>query len=269
MATLAVCSWSLTPASPEELAHRLKSLGIPQTQLALVPCCRDAAWHDAVARLRGAGIGIVSGMMAFAGEDYSTLESIALTGGVRLDERWSENLDRAFACAELAAKSGIELVTFHAGFIPHESGALRQRMLDRLRTIADIFGQRAIGLALETGQESAVTLASALDELDRPSVGVNFDPANMLLYGMGDPVEAIALLAPRVRQVHIKDARRSESAGQWGDELPVGTGQVRWEEFLPLATGIDLVIEREAGNARDSDIVRARDLVRRLVPTIR
>ncbi len=268
MATLAVCSWSLKPKSPRELANRLKSLDVPRVQLALVPCFTDPAWRDAVDALRGDGIAIVSGMLAFAGEDYSTIESITATGGVRPDVQWSENLDRAFACAAFAERSGIDLVTFHAGFIPHEAGPLRRVMLDRLRTVADLFAQRGVTLALETGQETATTLRHALDELDRPGVGVNFDPANMILYGKGDPVEAIELLASRVRQVHVKDACATTTPGTWGRELPVGDGQVAWEPFLALTQGVNLVIEREAGACRDEDIARARDLVRRLVPTI-
>ncbi len=269
MAKLAVCSWSLRPASPAELIKRLVSLGIPRVQLALIPCVEEAAWEGAIAELRAGGIEIVSGMLAMAGEDYSTLASIAQTGGVRSDRHWGCNLDCAFATADLAERSGISLVSFHAGFLPHPpSDPLRATMLDRLRTIADLFASRGVALALETGQESATTLVEALTELDRPSVGVNFDPANMILYGMGDPIEAIERLAPWVRQVHIKDAIGSREPGTWGTETPVGKGSVKWREFLPRTAGVDLVIEREGGSCRDEDILAARDLVRGLVPTL-
>ena len=106
-------------------------------------------------------------------------------------------------------------------------------------------------------------------------MGVNFDPANMILYGMGDPLEAIELLAPWLRQVHIKDAIATKNPGTWGTEVPVGTGSVPWPSFLTSVSriqiggeGIDLIIERESGACRDEDIVRARDLVRELVHTI-
>ncbi|MSR28256.1 MAG: sugar phosphate isomerase/epimerase [Phycisphaerales bacterium] len=269
MAKLGVCSWSLAPRDPQEIAARLKSLGIPRVQLALVPCMESAAWRGGIDFLRGEGIEILSGMLAFAGEDYTTLESIARTGGVRSDQHWARNLDRALSIADLAEQSGIPLVTFHGGFLPHGRDiAVRASMLDRLRTVADIFAARGVAIALETGQESAATLLAALEELDRPGVGVNFDPANMILYGMGDPVEAIEQLAPRLRQVHIKDACATEVPGRWGTEVPVGEGQVRWREFLALALGVDLVIERESGSGCNQDLVRARDLVRGLVPTI-
>jgi sugar phosphate isomerase/epimerase len=93
-------------------------------------------------------------------------------------------------------------------------------------------------------------------------VGVNFDPANMLLYGSGEPIEAMKLLLPFVKQAHIKDARRASQPGIWGEEVPVGTGEVDWPTFLKvLANGGfsgNLIIEREAGDARVADCIQAK-----------
>jgi len=87
----------------------------------------------------------------------------------------------------------------------------------------------------------------------------------MLLYGMGEPVEALRKLAPHVRQVHIKDARRTKVAGTWGEEVPVGTGEVDWKAFFGVIAerklSVDLMIEREAGTDRCGDIALARKLV--------
>ena len=103
MRTLAVCSWSLRPESPDLLADALGRVGIDAVQLALVPCVEQpAAWAGAVDRLRMRGIRTVSGMLATVGEDYSTLETIAATGGVRPAATWPRNLELAKATAELA-----------------------------------------------------------------------------------------------------------------------------------------------------------------------
>ena len=112
---------------------------------------------------------------------------------------------------------------------------------------------------------SGADVAWITDELDRPDAGVNFDPANMILYGMGDPVDALRRLAPRVRQVHVKDARAARMPGTWGEEVRVGTGEVDWPAFFGVlragAPHVDLMIEREAGEDRVGDILRARELV--------
>lgn len=266
--SLAVCSWSLRPASPADLVAKLAECGINRVQLALGPI-RQAAWdeRETAARLHDAGIRIVSGMMATAGEDYSTLDSIRVTGGIRPDETWARNLASADQEAKLAARLGIELVTFHAGFIPHDPSHHEWPILiERLRTIADRFAHHGIRLGLETGQESAASLKSALEAVQRPSVGVNFDPANMILYGMGDPVDAIRQLADRVFQIHIKDAVRTNTPGTWGEEAPAGTGEVDWDAFFEVVRerlpDRNLVIEREAGEERVEDVRSAARMVR-------
>jgi sugar phosphate isomerase/epimerase len=261
-----VCSWSLRPEHPEHLLELLSPIGISRIQLALVPCVEAPAWRDAVRMLRARGLTIASGMLATVGEDYTTLDSIARTGGVRPDATWPATRSLAASVAALAGAESIGLVTFHAGFIPHHAGPERSMMVTRLREVADLFHAAGVAVAFETGQESATTLADALREIDHPAVGVNFDPANMILYGMGDPVTAVATLGPWIRQVHIKDAVPAARSGEWGQEVQVGTGAVRWPAFMDALRGLgrplDLVIEREAGAARSGDVRVAMDRLR-------
>ncbi len=258
--SLGVCSWSLRPASPADLVERVSACGLKAVQLGLEPI-RSGAWdlHETSEALADARIEILSGMLETEGEDYSTLETIKTTGGLRPDGVWDANLERAQQVAWIAEALGMELVTFHAGFIPHDAGdPERATMVERVRTVADIFADHGVRLGLETGQESAETLVELLDELDRKNVGVNFDPANMILYGMGDPIAALRTLLPRVVQVHLKDATATATPGTWGDEVPVGTGDVDWHAFGDVLGSagrpIDVLFEREAGEQREHDI---------------
>jgi len=266
---IGVCSWSLCPSGPDDLVGKVRACGLSVVQLALDPI-REARWDESRTRqlLWDAGIAVASGMMAMAGEDYSSLESIRETGGVRSDRHWRANLDAARRNADLTHRLGITLVTFHAGFLPHdESDPLRALMLERLGAIADVFGAAGVRVGFETGQETAGTLLDVLDDLDRANVGVNFDPANMILYGMGDPVEALRELADHVMQLHIKDAVPSRQPGSWGTETPAGRGAVNWDRCFALIRemppAVGLMIEREGGQNRIEDIRAARDLVRR------
>ncbi len=272
---VAVCSWSLRPESPEHLVAQARAAGVMRVQLALDPLVRDE-WsvERTVAALDGAGIEVVSGMIGFAGEDYATLETIRATGGVRPDATWPANLAHVHAAAGLARRLGITLTTFHAGFLPHdERDPERAVLLDRLATITRVFNRQGCGVAFETGQETAATLLEALRDLrlrlpPEDDFGVNFDPANMILYGMGDPVEALRTLARHVRQVHVKDAKPAAQPGTWGSEEAVGAGSVRWAAFFEAvraeAVRADLVIEREAGERRVEDVRRARALMAQL-----
>jgi sugar phosphate isomerase/epimerase len=266
-APAAVCSWSLQPASTAELVERLRATGATAVQLALTPIVeKPEAWVGVFEALRSAGIEVVSGMLETVDEDYSTLDTIRATGGVVPDATWPATHARAEQVAALAGANGIRLVTFHAGFIPHEPGAERDRLFGRLREIAAMFARHGARIAFETGQESAHTLAEALDALGDRSIGVNFDPANMILYGMGDPVAAVRALAPRIAQVHVKDALPTKVPGTWGSEVRAGTGAVDWDAFFAalaeVPAPIRLSVEREAGDDRVGDIRAALGMLR-------
>lgn len=267
---LAVCSWSLRPRDPADLVAMVRSLGLSQVQLALNEH-RGSDGGAAVGRiLADAGIRIVSGMFGTLGEDYSSLETIRQTGGVVPDATWEANLALATGVAATARSLGLRLVTFHAGFLPEDPAAPDYaKLLGRLRILAGLFADAGIDLALETGQEEALVLLRFLDDLAAPNVGVNFDPANMILYGKGDPVAATRTLLPRVKQVHIKDAVATKVPGTWGSEVVTGTGQVDWPAFLAvLAEGNfrgALCIEREAGPDRVADILAAKNHITSLL----
>jgi L-ribulose-5-phosphate 3-epimerase len=264
---LGVCSWSLRPTSPENLARKVRACGLARVQLALGPL-RTRQWseRDTVQALAAQGISIASGMMSTHGEDYTTLDTIRETGGLRPDRHWKQNLAAAREDAALARRLGLGLVTFHAGFLPEERGdPERAKLLDRLRQVCDAFAEQGVVLGFETGQESATTLSEVLADLDHPAAGVNFDPANMILYGMGEPVAALELLREHVRQVHVKDALPARAPGTWGEEVPVGRGAVDWDRFLALVREleVELMIERESGAERAAEIRGARELVER------
>jgi sugar phosphate isomerase/epimerase len=248
-----------------ELVSACQSCGIENIQLALLPLVHDSQWSECEQILEESGIHVLSGMLEADGEDYSTLKTIEQTGGVRQDAMWSSTLENANRVADIAASMGLPMVTFHAGFIPELECSERTTMLRRIRTLTDVFDKRGVLLGLETGQEKAENVVSVLEELSMPTLGVNFDPANMILYGKGDPIEAIQLLKPWVMQVHIKDAKVTEEIGTWGTETPVGNGDVPWEEFLDIVPdNVHLVIEREGGENRIEDIQSAKALLHRL-----
>jgi len=269
---LAVCSWSLQPDSPATLLAHLQTIGIPRVQIALDPIREQpSVWGSYLDACQEAGITQASGMMVTAGEDYTTMDSIKLTGGVVPDDTWEENLAHFKENIQVAKDLDLKLVTFHAGFLPHEpSDPNFAKLMDRIRRIGELFGEHGIDLGFETGQETAETLKAFLDELAMPNVGVNFDPANMILYDKGDPIQALKVLAPYLKQCHIKDANRTLEPGTWGEEVTTGTGQVDWNAFFSTLASLgyqgDFAIEREAGEQRVADIITAKTFATPLIP---
>ena len=267
---VAVCSWSLQPESPEQLVSLLDALGLKRVQLALDPLREaPAAWRLTAQQFATLGVTVVSGMFGTIGEDYTTLDTIRRTGGLVPDGHWEQNWRNIQIVRDIARRFRLNLITFHAGFLPHEeSHPDFRKLLDRIARVADLFAAEKMDLGFETGQETAETLAAFLSKLNRPNVGVNFDPANMILYDKGDPMAALRVLGPWLKQCHIKDATRTKTSGTWGNEVVAGTGEVDWPAFFrtlgELGFTGDLCIEREAGSQRVADITAARQLIEKL-----
>ncbi len=262
---IGVCSWSLQATGPQDLAEKVNALGLKKVQLGLTPHRDDpGTWEGVQEILAESGISIVSGMFATFGEDYTTPDTIRRTGGVVPDADWDENFELAKAAAATAKAMGLTQVSTHAGFLPHEPTDLDFEKLSlRVAQLAEVFAEAGASLLLETGQETAETLLMFLDEIGKRGVqnlGVNFDPANMILYDMDDPTDALRRLMPHVQQVHVKDANRTTVKGQWGEEVVVGTGQVDLIAFVRILAEADFdesyIFEREAGDDRIGDITQ-------------
>ncbi|MGL4423644.1 MAG: sugar phosphate isomerase/epimerase family protein [Gemmataceae bacterium] len=252
--SIGVCSWSLQVTSIPELTAFVQKLGINVVQIA----CGDphhASWdeQDDMPKAAKAAPWSMSGaMLGFPGEDYTTPQTIERTGGFGDPASRPERLERFRWGLHRTLELGLTDLMLHAGFIPEVGSAERKSFLDTLSTVGDLATQAGITIAFETGQESAALLRRTLDDLKCPHLKVNFDPANMLLYDKDEPLQALELLAPDIRSVHLKDANRPTTPGAWGSEVPLGRGQTNTAAFVTRLRelGFDrpLCIEREVGN---------------------
>jgi L-ribulose-5-phosphate 3-epimerase len=258
---LAVCSWSLPGDGLRELVQSVRDLGLSHIQLALAPLLflDDKRKYFEFGQLRQSGLTITAGMIAFPGEDYSTLARIKLTGGFVPDDAWNLRRQLTLVAGKLARELGLNLLTTHVGFIPPSDHGDYPRILQRVGEIAATLAESQITLAMETGQESASELLQFLNDLPTRNVAVNFDPANMILYGSGDPIDAISILDRHIRHVHIKDAIASDNPGlEWGRVTPVGAGQVDFKKFFAALQTIGytgpIAIEQESDRRSIEDL---------------
>ncbi|HLN32950.1 MAG TPA: sugar phosphate isomerase/epimerase family protein [Gemmataceae bacterium] len=254
---LGVCSWSLQVKSIPELTKLLGRLGIDVVQIA----CGDphhAAWDEGE-RLpeaaRNAAFQMTGAMLGFPGEDYTTPQTIQKTGGFGNPATRTERLERLQWALERTRALGLSDLMLHAGFIPEPGNGDRKPFLETLGKVSTLAKEKKITIAFETGQETADLLRLTLDELRCPNLKVNFDPANMLLYDKGDPLRAVEILGPDIRSVHVKDANRPTTPGQWGEEVPLGQGQANIRQFVKALQKVGyrgaLCIEREVGNQEE------------------
>jgi sugar phosphate isomerase/epimerase len=244
----------LQVTSVAELKAFLDRLAINLVQIA----CGDphhASWSegdDMPATALASGFVMSSAMLGFPGEDYTTPQTIKATGGFGDPALRSDRIERLKWGLERTRQLGLAGLTLHAGFLPEPADSGRSEMLHTLATAGRLAEDKGIVLAFETGQETADLLRLTLDELKAPNLKVNFDPANMLLYDMGDPIRAVEILGADIHSVHVKDARRPKVPGTWGEEVPLGEGEVNIPLFVDALKRVGyrgpLVIEREVGD---------------------
>ncbi len=242
--------------------NHLKGFGLRAAQLGIAPAldCAAAlpAWRKAHA---ASGVSFTGAAVAYAGEDYSSLARVHESVGFTNPAFRAERIARTREAAKFASELGITSISCHIGFIP-ESPAdhLYGELLQVTRTLSDACDEFDMSFALETGQETAAVLVGFISDVDRTNLKVNFDPANMVMYGSGDPVEALALLRPWVLSVHCKDGVGPTEPGTLGREVRLGDGDVDFPALLHQLKAMDydgaLTVEREEPDQtqRDADI---------------
>jgi sugar phosphate isomerase/epimerase len=236
-----------------ELIHLTRQLGLGHIQLGLAPLLflDDKRKHFELSQLRTSGLTVTAGMISFPDEDYSTINRIRLTGGYLPDDTWPLRRQLTTQSAKLARELGLSIITTHVGFIPQSNHPDYPTLIERVGEIASDLAASDIKLGMETGQEPAPELLQFLNDLPSRNIGVNFDPANMILYGSGDPIAAVKTLDRHICHVHIKDAIASNIPGiEWGKLAPVGSGQVNFEQLLIALADVGyagpLAIEQES-----------------------
>jgi sugar phosphate isomerase/epimerase len=210
-----------------------------------------AAAQQFLARLESLGISISVVFAGFEGESYADIPTVARTIGLVPPETRAARTQEMKEIADFARLLGVDAVALHLGVVPHDrSEPLYQDVLAVTRAVCDHCDANGQRLHLETGQESADALLAFIGDTERDNLFINFDPANMILYGSGEPIKALRKVGRYVRSVHCKDAKWAAHPGQeWGAEVPLGKGDVGFEAFLRTLDELGyrgpLTIERE------------------------
>jgi len=233
-----------------EVAHEL---GVPTIQLH-APHARTRTPENARAfldRLAGYGITITCVFGGFEGESYADIPTVAQTVGLVPPATRRARTQELKEIADFARLLGVRAIGLHIGFIPHDRTLpLYREVVEVARDVCDHLAASGQALHLETGQETADDLLAFIEEVQRDNLFINFDPANMILYGTGEPIAALKKVGRYVRSVHCKDGKWAAHPGkEWGQEVPLGQGDVGMENYLRtlLEIGYEgpLTIERE------------------------
>ena len=230
-----------------------RELGVPTIQLH-APAQRSRTSEQAKAflkRLKEAQITLTAVFGGFEGESYADIPTTVRTVGLVPRETRAARTREMKEIADFAKLLGCSVVALHLGFVPHDrQEPLYQEVLDVTRDVCDHCRRNGQTLHLETGQEPADTLLQFIAHVKRDNLFINFDPANMILYGSGEPIAALKKVGRYVKSVHCKDGTWAKNPGkEWGAEVPLGKGDVGIENYLRTLKEVGytgpLTIERE------------------------
>lgn len=200
-----------------------------------------------------AGITVTAVFGGFEGESYADIATSARTVGLVPEATRVARVQEMKEISDFTRLLNCNTVALHIGFVPHDTSSTSyQDLIATTRDLLDHVAGNGQQLNLETGQESADHLLQFIDDVGRNNLFINFDPANMILYGTGEPIAALRKVGHFVRSIHCKDAKWAapEARGTgWGQEVPLGDGDVGMETYLRTLLELGytgpLTIERE------------------------
>ncbi len=204
-------------------------------------------------------------------------------GGHAFQDPASDRVEVTKRIMDIAKYLGAKVVTCHIGTIPEDPAHERFLVMkDQLIGVAQYGESIGVTLAVETGPETAVTLKRFIDAVGSKGLGVNLDPANLKMVLDEDIPNATGILGPHIVHTHAKDgvhyrkcdpfrvynafaeggfAQLVAETGELFAEVPLGEGQVPWDEYLAALKAIPfdgyLTIEREVGANPAADIETA------------
>ncbi|NLJ86519.1 MAG: sugar phosphate isomerase/epimerase [Firmicutes bacterium] len=254
---------------PEEALGKARDLDLPTCQLS---CWRsDILTAEMAERVKAAtketGVEITSVWAGWSGPAVWDFYDGPLTLGLVPATYRAQRIRDLNKASDFARMLGVDSITTHVGFIPENPNDPTYReVIIALRDVARYCSNNGQVFCFETGQETPVTLVRAFDDIGLDNLGVNLDPANLIMYGKANPVDAMDILGPYIKGVHAKDGEYPTCGQRLGVEKPLGEGRVDFRALIKELKRHDyrgaLTIEREiSGSQQIKDIERAKKLL--------
>jgi sugar phosphate isomerase/epimerase len=246
---------------PDSAMAKILDLGLPTCQVFV-----DKIEPALAGRLRQAldkyGIEATSLVVGGPGKEVWDFYQGPLTIGLLPRETRDARIAHIKMASDFAKQCGIDAVQTHCGFIPENpNDPAYKETVTAMRDVAGYCKRNGQHFRYETGQETPITLVRAMEDVGLDNQGVNFDLANLILYGKANPVDAIELLGPYVQGIHAKDGLWPANPRELGQEVPIGKGKVDFPWIIRRLKELNyrgaVTIEREISGPRQVEDVRA------------
>lgn len=244
---------------PLKMIRAVKSLGLRCGHLGFTGAVPLAGLGDVYKKaLADEDFTVTAVFAAYDGESYADVPTVQNTVGFIPAATREAREKRTYEAVDMTAAIGVPIFACHIGFVPEDhTDPVYVPVRDMVRRICDYCAAKGITFALETGQEPAETLLHFLEDVARPNLKLNFDPANLILYGTSEPISALKLVGKHVVSVHCKDGNWPDKSKPetLGTEMPLGEGSVGMGKFIDTLKEIGytgaLTIEREVALDQD------------------
>jgi L-ribulose-5-phosphate 3-epimerase len=246
---------------PEAAMKKVHDLGLPTCQVYV-----EVIEDNLAGRLRQAldkyQIEATSLVVGGPGKEVWNFYEGPLTIGLVPRETRDARIAHIKKASDFAKQCGIEAVQTHCGFISENpNDPIYKDTVSAMRDVAGYCKRNGQNFRYETGQETPITLVRAIQDVGLDNQGVNFDLANLILYGKANPVDAIELLGPYVQGIHAKDGLWPTDPKDLGQEVPIGKGKVDFPRIIKRLKEMNyrgaVTIEREISGPQQVEDVRA------------
>jgi len=255
---------------PDAAMAKVGDLGLPTSQVFV-----DDFEMDLVGKLRQAlekhQIEATSLVVGGPGKEVWDFYQGPLTIGLVPRETRAARIAHIKKASDFAKQCGIQAVQTHCGFIPENpNDPVYKETIAAMKEVVGYCKNNGQNFRYETGQETPITLVRAMQDVGFDNQGVNFDLANLILYGKANPVDAIELLGPYVQGIHAKDGLFPTNPKELGKEVPIGKGKVDFPRIIERLKQLNyqgaVTIEREiSGPQQVADVHEAKAYLERLI----
>lgn len=208
------------------------------------------------------GIEISSFFLVFEGQIYNRVEGISTVGFIPEKFRM-KRFELAKRFSDMVSEIGTKSITSHVGYIPNDpKSPLYLEFVPVMKKFVEYCKRNGQIFCFETGQELPSTLKRTIIDIG-DNAYVNLDPANLILYGMAHPLDAVEIFGEYVKGLHAKDALWPNRDEGLGIEVPIGKGEVNFPLLLSKLKEKGFIgpvtIEREiSGEEQKKDILEAK-----------
>src|SRR6202165_3837716 len=246
---------------PDSAMAKIHDLGLPTCQVFV-----DEIEPELAGRLRQAlnkfQIEATSLVVGGPGREVWNFYEGPLTIGLVPRETRDARIAHIKKASGFAKQCGIAAVQTHCGFIPENpNDPVYKETITAIRGVAGYCKSNSQSFRYETGQETPITLVRTIQDVGLDNQGVNFDLANLILYGKANPVDAIELFGPYVQGIHAKDGLWPTNPRELGQEVPIGKGRVDFPRIIRRLKELNyrgaVTIEREISGVQHAEDVRA------------